>query len=259
MYRSRALLIIYGEWGSIERMLHDIDVLLPGHDLYMVGVIPCLSSRTMLNKLYIDVVMKKLQREFRDAEEILRAKNVGVAGKDIIRGKPGEALRRYLEGKRYDTVFIPLPLPPSKRLLVALAEPVLRGMTSLILYTPQTRIGGSHDILILARDKPPYRFHTGYTGLVDIETVELAFTHKPRLEKVEEYLKRRRDLRYRHLVLSMIQSREVEEKIEEGLRQYRLLIMHPSIFYKKVFRGYTITPLARAVLLSSQRPVIVSA
>ncbi len=258
MPRSRALIVVYGEWESIENMLRDVDVLLPGHDVYMVGVIPCLRGRAVLNKLYVDVVMRKLEKEFARAEEILGAKGIEVAGRDIIRGKPGEALRRYLEEYTYETVFIPLQLPPSKRLLVAVAKPVLEGRTSLILYTPQTRIGKSRDILILAKDKPPYRFHTGYTSLVDIDTVELAFTHKPSPEEIEKYLRGRKDLRYKHLVLSRIQSGKIEEKIEDGLRDYRFCIVHPDIFYKKVFRGYMLTPLARAVILSSLRPIIIS-
>ena len=259
MTRSKALIVVYGEWESIKNMLLDIDVLLPGHDVYMLGVIPCLRGRAMLNKLYVDVVMRKLDKEFSEAEKILREKNIDVAGKEVVRGKPGEALREHVVRKGYETVFIPLQLPPSKRLLVAVAKPVLEGRTSLILYTPQTRIGSSKDILILAKDKPPYRFHTGYTSLVDIDTIELAFTHKPSTEKIEEYLARRKDLRYKHLVITRLQSREVEEKIEEGLKEYRFVIIHPDIFYKKVFRGYMLTPLARAIILSTQRPVIVSA
>ncbi len=258
MSRSRALIVVYGEWESIENMLRDVDALLPGHDVYMVGVIPCLRGRTMLNKLYVDVVMRKLEKEFAKAEEILGSKGIGIAGKDIIKGKPGEALRRYLEKKVYETVFIPLQLPPSKRLLVAVAKPVLEGKTGLILYTPQTRIGDCRDILILAKDKPPYKFHTGYTSLVDIDTVEFAFTHKPSLEEIENYLRKRKYLRYRHLVLSRIQSGKIEEKIEDGLKDYRFCIVHPDIFYKKVFRGYMLTPLARAIILSSLRPIIIS-
>ncbi len=256
---SKSLVVIYGERESIKNIIHDIDAFLPSRGLYVMGIVPFLRSRVFFNRLYIEVVTKKLMEEFKEVDEILGKKGVDVVNKEIVHGKPGDVLRKYIRDNGFETVFIPLQLPPSTSILRSVADLVSRGALTAILYTPQTRIGCSNDILVLARENPPCRFHVGYTGIADIDTVEIAFTHKPSLDMVEDYLRKRKGFKYKHLVLSMIRSRDVEERIKDGLRRYRFVIIHPELFYKKAFRGYMITPLAKAVLLSSRRPVIVSA
>ncbi len=257
---NQVILLLYGSDESLENMYNTLPSLFPDKNYIILGVIPRIKGRITYTSLYREVVSKWIEYEGRLALERIGSRISGKIETVIKKGKLSNVLRSFIRSHRGSVVVLNSLVPPNEKFFTSIASCILQGYSIVLIFTPKTKTS-----------LPPLKYLLILKKSVDIHHIDLMYyfsrgsprdidvlwIDKPDINALNRVLELSREKYHKQrLSINRIDLNKLTEHARHGLKEYDIILVSGYVFYKRGLLRYKLSELAKALIISSERPIV---